>query len=236
MRPPRMPIPTTAEAPGAPPAGLRERKKAQMREHISDTATRLFLERGFDEVTVAQIAAVADVSVKTVFNYFRSKEDLLFDRESEWIDCVAQLAQSAPDRGLIPLLIDDVKLRYPALPFGEWARFTGEAAEGRRRFYRLINEHENLHARLLVMNERMAARTREVVAAALATPVDDPISTAAGDLVHGAYTCTGREFTRCLLASLAPAETARRAIAVGTEALTRVRTAYADTPLVTGAS
>lgn len=229
-----MPVPTRVDLSAGAPVGLRERKKAQMREHISDTATRLFMERGFDEVTVAEIAAVADVSVKTVFNYFRSKEDLLFDRESEWVDCVARLAESAPHAGLIPLLIDDVQRRYPALPFGEWSHFTTDAAEGRRRFYRLIDEHENLHARLLVMNERMAARTREVVAAALSTPSDDPVARAAGDLVHSAYTCTGREFNRCLLATVPAAETVRRAIAAGTEALTRLRTAYADTPLVTG--
>lgn len=63
------------------PDGLRERKKRQMRQQISDVATRMFLDRGFDEVTVAEIAAAADVSEKTVFNYFPTKESLLLDRE-----------------------------------------------------------------------------------------------------------------------------------------------------------
>src|ERR1700735_485291 len=61
--------------------GLRERKKALMRQLISDTATLMFLERGFDEVRVSEIAAACDVSEKTIYNYFPTKESLLLDRE-----------------------------------------------------------------------------------------------------------------------------------------------------------
>jgi hypothetical protein len=72
--------PATA-APFPEPPGLRERKKARTRQAISDVATRLFVERGFDAVTVADVAEAADVSVKTVFNHFGSKEELFLDRE-----------------------------------------------------------------------------------------------------------------------------------------------------------
>jgi len=58
--------------------GLRARKKRHMRETIRATAMRLFARRGFDEVTVAEIAAHAGVSEKTVFNHFAAKEDLVF--------------------------------------------------------------------------------------------------------------------------------------------------------------
>jgi AcrR family transcriptional regulator len=67
-------------------AGLRERKKAKTRLAISNVATKMFIERGFDEVTVAEVAAAADVSVATIFNYFETKEELFFDREGEVIE------------------------------------------------------------------------------------------------------------------------------------------------------
>jgi AcrR family transcriptional regulator len=60
--------------------GLRERKKQQTREAIAETARSLFVERGFENVRVAEIARAADVSEKTVFNYFPTKEDLVFWR------------------------------------------------------------------------------------------------------------------------------------------------------------
>jgi AcrR family transcriptional regulator len=60
------------------PLGLRERKKQQTRQLISETARRLFIERGFEQVSVAEIARQADVSEMTVFNYFPTKEDLVY--------------------------------------------------------------------------------------------------------------------------------------------------------------
>ena len=58
--------------------GLRERKKQQTRDRLRSVARELFVERGFDQVTVAEVALAADVSEATAFNYFPRKEDLFF--------------------------------------------------------------------------------------------------------------------------------------------------------------
>jgi AcrR family transcriptional regulator len=76
--------------------GLRELKKEQTRQLIADTAWQLFADRGFDKVTVAEIAREAQVAEATVFNYFRSKEDLFYSRFEAFS---ARLADAVRDRG-----------------------------------------------------------------------------------------------------------------------------------------
>ncbi len=77
--------------------GLRQRKKDKTRWLvISQIATRLFIRRGLDRVTIAEVAAAADVSVNTIFNYFPTKEDLLFDREREVVAALANVVRGRP--------------------------------------------------------------------------------------------------------------------------------------------
>ncbi|ANP55888.1 AcrR family transcriptional regulator [Streptomyces griseochromogenes] len=77
--------------------GLRERKKQRMYQDVSDTAVRLFLERGFDAVSVAEVAAAAGISKPTLFRYFPAKEDLVLyrfaDHETEAARVVAGAAE-----------------------------------------------------------------------------------------------------------------------------------------------
>jgi AcrR family transcriptional regulator len=73
----------------------RDRNKARMRQRISDAATALFLQRGFDEVSVSEIAEAADVARPTVFAHFPRKEDLLLDR---FDDTLAELTEAVEQR------------------------------------------------------------------------------------------------------------------------------------------
>ena len=82
-------------------SGLRERKKQQTRQLIADTARELFAERGFEAVTVSDIARAADVSAQTVFNYFPTKEDLFYSRlEAFESELVAAVRDRAPDESV----------------------------------------------------------------------------------------------------------------------------------------
>ncbi len=84
----------------ASPVGLRERKKQQTRQLIFDAARKLFEARGFDRVSVAEVARAADVSEVTVFNYFPTKEDLFYGGmqffEEELIESVRNRPKGEP--------------------------------------------------------------------------------------------------------------------------------------------
>ena len=89
--------------------GLRERKKRETRQAISDIATALFVEHGFDAVTIAQVAQAAGVAKMTVTNYFPRKEDLVFDR-AEGI--VSSLADAVTGRAPGESLLAAIRRQY----------------------------------------------------------------------------------------------------------------------------
>ncbi|ONH23294.1 TetR/AcrR family transcriptional regulator [Pseudofrankia asymbiotica] len=98
-------------------AELRQRKRAEARQRISDRATRLFERHGFEKVTLAEIAAAADVSVKTVMNYFGAKEDLFFDAEPAICDelaaAVSRRGPTSATSALRPLIVESPILAGP---------------------------------------------------------------------------------------------------------------------------
>ena len=81
---------------GMPSTGLRELKKARTRRLIADTAARLFAERGYEHVAVSDVAREAEVAEQTVYNYFRTKEQLVTDREQQVQDRLCELIRSRP--------------------------------------------------------------------------------------------------------------------------------------------
>lgn len=96
-----------------PAASLRERKKRRTRQEISDVATTLFVVRGFDEVTVSEIAEIVGVSEKTVFNYFPTKESLVFDRTDETIERLVAALRTrdpgeSPTQAVLRALYEDM--------------------------------------------------------------------------------------------------------------------------------
>lgn len=78
------------------PLGRRERKKAATRKAISDVATMMFLERGFDNVSIREVADAADVSPTTVFAHFPQKEALVFDEDDEQRDRLVSAVRDRP--------------------------------------------------------------------------------------------------------------------------------------------
>ena len=89
-------------------SGLRERRKQQTRQAISDTATAMFAARGFDQVTIAEVAEAAGVAKMTVTNYFARKEDLVFDRAEGIIQHLADVvATRAPGESMLAAIRRD---------------------------------------------------------------------------------------------------------------------------------
>ncbi|TGQ65643.1 MAG: TetR family transcriptional regulator [Mesorhizobium sp.] len=84
------------------PPDRRSRKRLATRQGISDAATRLFFERGFDHVTVDEIAEAADVGRMTVFNHFPRKEDMFFDRDEEGREMLREALRQR-DPGVAPV-------------------------------------------------------------------------------------------------------------------------------------
>ncbi|MEU8924036.1 TetR family transcriptional regulator [Kitasatospora sp. NPDC048545] len=89
-------------------SGLRERKKEQTRRAISEAAIALFLEHGFDRVSVAEVAAAAEVSKPTLFSYFPSKEDLVVHRFADHQEQAAEVVRTRlPGEPVIEALLRD---------------------------------------------------------------------------------------------------------------------------------
>jgi AcrR family transcriptional regulator len=128
--------------------GRRERKKQQTRQAISDVATRLFLERGFDAVTVAEVAKAADVAVQTVFNHFPTKEDLFFDETGWWLGPAEAIRTAPPEQNPI----DTLEQQYLAVVRG---RLANGHLETWREFSRTMAESQALLARRRQIAEEM---------------------------------------------------------------------------------
>ncbi|GHI08152.1 TetR family transcriptional regulator [Streptomyces cellostaticus] len=125
-----------------PEPSLRERKKRETRQRISNIATLLFAERGFDAVTVAEVARVAGVSAMTVFNYFPRKEDLFLDRIPEAAELFAEAV-----RGRAPGESPLAALRRLALQLLDQGHPLSGVGERFVYFWRVVIDSPALRAR-----------------------------------------------------------------------------------------
>jgi AcrR family transcriptional regulator len=149
--------------------GLRERKKQRTREQIADTAWRLFAERGFDEVPVAEIAREAEVSEATVFNYFPTKEDLVFGRmEAFEEDLLGAIRERPEDESLVQAFG-----RFVLRPRGFIGSSDPAAMEGLRTVARVITGSAALLAREREILERYTITLAAVIAEERRMAADD---------------------------------------------------------------
>jgi AcrR family transcriptional regulator len=135
--------------------GLRERKKEQTRRLIAETARGLFAERGFDAVTVAEVARAADVAEKTVFNYFPTKEDLFYSGMEAFEE---RLLAAVRDRARGETVLEAFR-RFVLAPQGVFAmRGAGE------RGGRAATEQLRSITRVITGSPALLARERQVLA------------------------------------------------------------------------
>ncbi|SNR73695.1 transcriptional regulator, TetR family [Actinoplanes regularis] len=137
------------------PVGRRERKKAATRQAIADAALRLFLEHGYDRVSLREIADAADVSTTTLFKHFSGKEALVFDQEQDnEARLIAAVRERAGGQGIVDALREHLLSAY--LPFARHP----QAAE----FVALVDATPALRS----YAERMWTRHTETLSAAIA--------------------------------------------------------------------
>jgi AcrR family transcriptional regulator len=212
------------------PIGLREFKKARTRQAISDVATRLFIQRGFDHVTVQEVAAAAEVSVKTVFNYFASKEELFFDRADEVVGALIEAVLARPEgvtvvEALHALLAD----RY--LPFaadGWKALRDPERYEAYRSFLEAENAAAALRGRRLIIGESWIPRLAGALAHAQGRPDDDPGALVLAAMVVAVLGLRERAMSAAMLERASARQVERRVRAVVDEAFARLAAAFPD--------
>jgi AcrR family transcriptional regulator len=215
---------------GVPPAGLRAWKKARTRQTISDIATGLFMRDGFEAVTVAQIAAAAQVSVKTVFNYFPSKEDLFFDRADDVIGALCDAVVDRPAGATIVGTLHGV-LADRRVPFDTTGWRGLRDPEGYERFRRYLETEEAspaLRTRRLAIGELWAARLARLLSDQLGLPQGDPRAAVMAAMVIAAMTLRARTMTAAMLERLSARTVERRVRAVVDEAFDRLGLAFAD--------
>ncbi|MEW1829388.1 helix-turn-helix domain-containing protein [Streptomyces sp. NPDC088196] len=187
--------------------GLRERKKRQTRQYISDVATGLFMERGFDAVTVAEVAEAADVSVNTVYNYFSTKEDLFLDRADDQRERLARWvrARDAGESAAAAVLrelraeLEAVSPRVGLMP-------------GFERFMAVVEAAPTLRLRLMAVRHEVIERLEAALREETAAPDEDITPRLMAGQINWLQEALTDFVRRGMTAGRAPGEVSREAL------------------------
>jgi AcrR family transcriptional regulator len=186
--------------------GLRERKKQRTRELIAATARRLFIERGFAAVPVTEIARAAEVSEATVFNYFPTKEDLLYSRleafEEELLSAVRERQPGEPVLAAFG--------RFLSVPRGLLASEDPDVVEQLAAIVRVIAESPALLAREQQIYARYTGALAAVLAEETAARADDVRPWIVADTLIGVHQALVDYTRRQILAGTRNPELLRR--------------------------
>ena len=188
----------------APAEGLRERKKRLMRRQLSDTATEMFMERGFDAVRVAEVAEACGVSEKTVFNYFPTKESLVLDLGEA---TMGSLRTTLADPAVPPVEAALTILAQELGSITSWlaAQDDPVAARGTlQRFGMLIRSTPSLRAYQRDMADRLVAAAAAILAERTGMRPADPEPQIAATALLGLWPIQFQSLSRHLGRGLAP--------------------------------
>ncbi|MFI7408514.1 TetR/AcrR family transcriptional regulator [Streptomyces sp. NPDC049627] len=205
----------------APATGLREAKKQETRQLISDHATRLFIAQGFEQTTIAEIAAAARVAKKTVTNYFARKEDLALDHQEQFAASLARtVAARRPGESALAALrraFDDAVAAQDPV-----AGFSGQD------FARMIADSPTLSTCLRGLHDQREHRLAHALAEATgAQPDDITVQTAAG-LLAAVHRVLFRRIQELTLAGHPNDRIARAVAAEATRAFDLLEPALCD--------
>jgi AcrR family transcriptional regulator len=158
--------------------GLRERRKQETRRAISDVATEMFAARGFDDVTISQVADAAGVAKMTVTNYFPRKEDLIFDRAEAVIRSLADVITArAPGESLLAAIRRDYAERV--------ARADVTLGLSSPAFVQMISSSPVLASRGLDLQDQRELALGDAIAAE--TGVDEPLQRLAAAVLSSVH-------------------------------------------------
>ncbi len=205
----------TIPAMSATELGLRERKKQRTWQLIADTAWRLFCERGFEEVPVAEVAREAEVSEATVFNYFPTKEDLVFHRMEAFEE---ELLHAIRDRAEGETIVEAFG-RFVLTARGFLASDDQAATDGMRAAARLLTASPALKARQREILDRYTATLAAFLAEERKMAPEDPEPWVMANALIGVHRALIAYTHRQALAEVPNRRIARNVVTHGRRAL-----------------